>query len=242
MIKSLWTYVLISNALIIWKDQSILFSRIVTISLFLVSFLAYNKFSVLPLNDSIALDSLIFSHLVNTFLVFLIFWLFSFSFLRLFWLEFYKTLSALYNIISYYKLTSFIFIVHYFCSICVVLINADMCSVLLLFIYLACLLILVYLLFVNTTLLNNHPYLYFFLIIICLFIVVSSFIYFTIYIVKFVLSILKKISDNIYNVKTQTNESTSSNSSNNTSNNNNQNNKPPKGPNNIYTTSDEKKK
>lgn len=55
MIISLLTYLLISNALTLRKDKSILFSRIVMISLFLASYLAFNNLFVLSLDKGIGL-------------------------------------------------------------------------------------------------------------------------------------------------------------------------------------------
>ena len=55
MLISLLTYLLISNALTLRKDKSILFSRIVMISLVLTTILAYNNLSVLSLDKGIGI-------------------------------------------------------------------------------------------------------------------------------------------------------------------------------------------
>jgi len=55
MLISLLTYLLISNALTLRKDKSILFSRIVMISLVLTSLLAYNNLFVLSLDKGIGI-------------------------------------------------------------------------------------------------------------------------------------------------------------------------------------------
>jgi len=55
MIISLLTYLLISNALTLRKDKSILFSRIVMISLFLAAYLAFNNLFVLSLDKGIGI-------------------------------------------------------------------------------------------------------------------------------------------------------------------------------------------
>jgi len=55
MLISLLIYLLISNALSLRKDKSILFSRIVMVSLILISFLAYNNLFVMSLDKGIGL-------------------------------------------------------------------------------------------------------------------------------------------------------------------------------------------
>lgn len=55
MLISLLTYLLISNALTLRKDKSILFSRIVMISLILTTLLAYNNLFVLSLDKGIGI-------------------------------------------------------------------------------------------------------------------------------------------------------------------------------------------
>lgn len=55
MLISLLTYLLISNALTLRKDKSILFSRIVMISLILTTILAYNNLFVLSLDKGIGI-------------------------------------------------------------------------------------------------------------------------------------------------------------------------------------------
>jgi len=55
MLISLLTYLLISNALTLRKDKSILFSRIVMISLVLTTILAYNNLFVLSLDKGIGI-------------------------------------------------------------------------------------------------------------------------------------------------------------------------------------------
>src|ERR1700712_4579794 len=55
MIVSLLTYLLISNALTLRKEKSILFSRIVMLSLILASVLAYNNIYVMSLDKGIGL-------------------------------------------------------------------------------------------------------------------------------------------------------------------------------------------
>ena len=55
MLISLLTYLLISNALSLRKDKSILFSRIVMVSLILTSFLAFNNIFVMSLDKGIGI-------------------------------------------------------------------------------------------------------------------------------------------------------------------------------------------
>lgn len=55
MFNLLLTYLIISNALTIKKNKSILFSRVVMISLLLTSFLALNNFFILPLDKGIGI-------------------------------------------------------------------------------------------------------------------------------------------------------------------------------------------
>ena len=55
MLISLLTYLLISNALTLRKDKSILFSRIVMVSLILTSFLAFNNLFVMSLDKGIGI-------------------------------------------------------------------------------------------------------------------------------------------------------------------------------------------
>jgi len=55
MLISLLTYLLISNALSLRKDKSILFSRIVMVSLILTSFLAFNNLFVMSLDKGIGI-------------------------------------------------------------------------------------------------------------------------------------------------------------------------------------------
>ena len=55
MLISLLTYLLISNALSLRKDKSILFSRIVMVSLIVVSFLAFNNLFVMSLDKGIGI-------------------------------------------------------------------------------------------------------------------------------------------------------------------------------------------
>ena len=55
MLISLLTYLLISNALTLRKDKSILFSRIVMVSLVLTSFLAFNNLFVMSLDKGIGI-------------------------------------------------------------------------------------------------------------------------------------------------------------------------------------------
>ena len=55
MLISLLTYLLISNALSLRKDKSILFSRIVMVSLLLTSFLAFNNLFVMSLEKGVGL-------------------------------------------------------------------------------------------------------------------------------------------------------------------------------------------
>lgn len=55
MLISLLTFLLISNALSLRKDKSILFSRIVMVSLILTSFLAFNNLFVMTLDKGIGI-------------------------------------------------------------------------------------------------------------------------------------------------------------------------------------------
>src|SRR6195952_3350655 len=55
MLISLLTFLLISNALTLRKDKSILFSRIVMVSLILTSFLAFNNLFFLSLDKGIGI-------------------------------------------------------------------------------------------------------------------------------------------------------------------------------------------
>jgi len=73
MIISLLTYLLISNALTLRKDKSILFSRIVMIALFLSAVLAYNNIYALSLDKGIGLYGGLFhvTLLTHTFNIFI---------------------------------------------------------------------------------------------------------------------------------------------------------------------------